>query len=312
MTEFNWSRLLKWSSKYIEDSYSNQEIRQIDPERLEFLQGAVREAMKDVVDPNKLILEVKENLGLSNDEEVLASLAVIDRCIELPDCALNLEKLGIIQPLLSCLSRSEEIRCITYQILSKSMQNNLPLQISFGKMGALQILIERVQQECSGSTKSKGITAISTLIRHNKALECSFISDDGLSLIISWLQSEHKCVREKALSLLRHLISEEIVTGWHIAEINNYQIIDAIISISKNNSLSTTKYQDIQYSEIISETLLQLIKVCDSKLSKVSKDKVLEEINRRILFLTEYRKTFPDDDISPEYSTLVLCRELLV
>lgn len=312
----------------VENSGSNSEIRRIDPERLEFLQGAVREAMKDVVDPNKLIIEVRDNLSLPNgkfynirrvslpnfflDEEVLTSLAVIDRCVELPDCALNLEKLGLIQPLLNCLFRSEEIRCVTYQILSKSMQNNLPVQNSFGKLGALPILIQRIQQENSEFTKSKGITAISTLIRHNKVLEHSFLSDDGLSLIISWLQSEYKGTREKALSLLRHLLTEEILVEEYVIENKNCRIIDNIVILSRNNSISTAEYQDIQYSETVSETLLQLVKICNSKLDRASKDKVLEEVTNRMTFLTDYCKIFPNDDISPEYSTLVQCKKLLV
>ncbi|OII71778.1 uncharacterized protein cubi_00585 [Cryptosporidium ubiquitum] len=312
MTGFNWSQLLKWSSKYIEDSYSNSEIKQIDPERLEFLQGAVKEAMKNVVDPNKLISELKDNLSLSNDEEVLASLEIIDRCIEFPDCALNLEKLGLVQPLLSCLFRSQEIRSITYQILSKSMQNNLPVQNSFGQLGALQILKQSIQNEDSESNKSKGITAISTLIRHNKVMEKSFISDDGLSLIVLWLHSNNVRVRERALSLLRHLLIEGIVRGEDFVEDDNCKVIDIILVLSRNNSISNTEYQDIQYSETISKTLLELIRTCNPKLSTASRDRIIEEVNKRMIFLINYCKLYPNDDISPEYSTLIQCKGLLV
>ncbi|QOY43025.1 Armadillo-type fold protein [Cryptosporidium parvum] len=309
---FDWSQLLKWSSRYIEDTYSNSNIRHIDPERLEFLQGAVREAMKNVVDPNKLILEAKDKLSLSNDEEVLASLAVIDRCVELPDCALNFEKLGIVQPLLSCLSRSEEVRSITYQILSKSMQNNLPVQNSFAKLGALSLLKQSVQGEDSETNKSKGITAISSLVRHNKTLEGSFISDNGIPLIALWLHSENVGVRERALSLLRHLLIQGVVKSEYIIGNNNSKIIDTILTLSKNNSISNKEYQNIQYGETISETLLELINAFNPKLSSSSKDKIREEVNKRMIFLIDYCKLHPDDDISPEYSTLIQCEKLLV
>ncbi|KAL5370001.1 hypothetical protein CPHLJ_2g2080 [Cryptosporidium parvum] len=309
---FDWSQLLKWSSRYIEDTYSNSNIRHIDPERLEFLQGAVREAMKNVVDPNKLILEAKDKLSLSNDEEVLASLAVIDRCVELPDCALNFEKLGIVQPLLSCLSRSEEVRSITYQILSKSMQNNLPVQNSFAKLGALSLLKQSVQGEDSETNKSKGITAISSLVRHNKTLEGSFISDNGIPLIALWLHSENVGVRERALSLLRHLLIQGVVKSEYIIGNNSSKIIDTILTLSKNNSISNKEYQNIQYGETISETLLELINAFNPKLSSSSKDKIREEVNKRMIFLIDYCKLHPDDDISPEYSTLIQCEKLLV
>lgn len=192
------------------------------------------------------------------------------------------------------------------------MQNNLPVQDSFGQLGALPILIQRTQHEYSESTKSKGITAISTLIRHNKMLEHSFLSDDGLSLIISWLRSEFKAVREKALSLLRHLLAEEVLTDKHIIQDNNCKIIDSIAILSRNNSLYTTKYQDIQYGETISETLLRLVEICNPKLNRVSKDKILEEVTKRMNFLAEYCEVFPNDDISPEYSMLVECKKLLI
>ncbi|KAH8581827.1 uncharacterized protein ELE39_001957 [Cryptosporidium sp. chipmunk genotype I] len=296
----------------VEESYSNSDMKQIDPERLEFLQGAVREAMKNVVDPNKLILEAKENLSLSNDEEVLASLAVIDRCIEFPDCALNLEKTGLVKPLLNCLFRSEEIRSVTYQILSKSMQNNLPVQNSFAKLGALSLLKQSVQHEDSEINKSKGIAAISSLIRHNQALEESFISNNGIPLIVMWLHSDNVGVREKALSLLRHLLMEGVVKADYIIENNNVKIIDTILMLSSNNSISNTEFQNIQYGETVSEALLELIKTCNSRLSKASKDKILEEVNKRMIFLFDYCKLYPDDDISPEYSTLIQCEKLLV
>ncbi|KAK9173957.1 hypothetical protein CmeUKMEL1_16660 [Cryptosporidium meleagridis] len=307
---FDWSQLLKWSSRYIDDTNSNSNIRQIDPERLEFLQGAVREAMKNVVDPNKLILEAKDKLSVLNDEEVLASLTVIDRCVELPDCALNLEKIGIIQPLLSCLSRSEEIRSIIYQILSKSMQNNLPVQNSFAKLGALSLLKQSVQDEDSEENKSKGITAISSLVRHNKALEDSFIYDNGIPLIALWLHSDNVKVRQKALSLLRHLLIQGVVSSEYIVG-NNSKIIDIILTLSRSNSISNKEYQNIQYGETISETLLELINAFNSELNSSLKDKIREEVNKRMTFLIDYRKLHPDDDISPEYSILIQCEKLL-
>ncbi|CUV04564.1 unnamed protein product [Cryptosporidium hominis] len=268
--------------------------------------------MKNVVDPNKLILEARDKLSLSNDEEVLASLAVIDRCVELPDCALNFEKIGIVQPLLSCLSRSEEVRSITYQILSKSMQNNLPVQNSFAKLGALSLLKQSIQGEDSETNKSKGITAISSLVRHNKTLEDSFISDNGIPLIALWLHSENVGVRERALSLLRHLLIQGVVNSEYIIGNNNSKIIDTILTLSRNNSISNREYQNIQYGETISETLLELINAFNPKLSSSSKDKIRKEVNKRMTFLIDYCKLHPDDDISPEYSILIQCEKLLV
>lgn len=246
------------------------------------------------------------------DEEVLASLTIINRCVEFPDCSLNLEKLGLAQSLLNCLFRSEEIRSITYQILTKSMQNNLPVQNSLGQLGALPMLKQSIQSEDSESNKSKGITAISALIRHNKLLEDLFISDDGLSLIVLWLHSDNIKVHEKALSLLRHLLIEGAIKDKDLVEGNDCKLINTILMLSRNNSTSGTEYQDIQYSETISLALLELIKVCCSKLNKASKDKILEEVTKRMIFLIDYCRLYPNDDVSPEYSTLIQCEKLLV
>lgn len=46
----------------VDDSSANR-IESIDPDRLDFLQGAVREAMKNVIDPNQLLLEAKVKLN---------------------------------------------------------------------------------------------------------------------------------------------------------------------------------------------------------------------------------------------------------
>ena len=54
--------ILHYDVLCIDESGSAERIGKIDPEKLEFLQGAVREAMKGVIDPCKLLSEAKERL----------------------------------------------------------------------------------------------------------------------------------------------------------------------------------------------------------------------------------------------------------
>ncbi|KAK6590981.1 hypothetical protein RS030_111754 [Cryptosporidium xiaoi] len=313
MTDFNWSKLLKWSSNYIDESDSSRRIKQIDPEKLEFLQGAVREAMKGVVDPNKLLSEAKLKLESDKAEEevILSALAVIDRCVDLPDCSLNLDKLGLIQPLLNCLSKSEEIRNLTYQILSKSMQNNPPVQTAFGNRGALTIITEAVHLEISELMQSRGISAISSLIRHNPDMEREFVIEDGLLQIEKWMRSEFIKVREKSMSLLRHFIHQGVISSRDVLEINNGRIIDAILDLQRKNCESIEESQNIQYNETLSETLFQVVNICKDHMKNDCKEKILLQVNRRANFLSNYMKICPQDDFSPEHDMLIKCKELL-
>ncbi|KAH8741009.1 hypothetical protein FG386_002555 [Cryptosporidium ryanae] len=312
MTGFNWSKLLKWSSNYIDGSDLSEKVERIDPEKLEFLQGAIREAMKGVVDPNKLLFEAKVKLEGDEDEEsMISALAVIDRCVELPDCSLNLEKLGLIKPLLNCLSKSEEIRSLTYQILSKSMQNNLSVQKSFANIGALSIITNATHFESSEIMKSRGISAISSLIRHNTEMEKAFIVENGLFQIKTWLNSEFMKVREKSMSLLRHFIRQGTISYKDILEINKGRIIDTIINLQKENSKNPNELQNIQYGEILSETLFEVINMCKDHMDNEYKEKILLYVVGRADFLSKYVKFCPDDDVSPEINMLVKCEELL-
>ncbi|KAF7457919.1 Hsp70 nucleotide exchange factor FES1 [Cryptosporidium felis] len=310
MTEFNWPQLLKWSSKYIDESASQPHFESIVPERLEFFQGAIREAMKNIVDPNQIIEESKKELFSFDDKAVLSSLIEIDNCIELPGCSLDLEKLGLIQPLLESLSRSEEIRCLVYQIFSKSVQNNLPAQKIIGCSDAFSVILKRVKHENSEEAMSRGITAISSLIRHNRELEESFVSGE-LNQIEIWLNSDSIRVREKTLSLLRHLLSERIIGKHESKNIKNSNVFEIILKLIGENSQRNSEHINIQYSEILSDTLLQLIQVNSSQITNNLGIKLIEQINDRVDFLSEYSRHFPEDDISPERAILVKCMSLV-
>ncbi|KAL7067741.1 hypothetical protein ACR3K2_16500 [Cryptosporidium serpentis] len=300
---FDWAGLLRWSSQYIDGTDSANSISHLDPERFEFLQKAVKEAMKNTVDPNQVMIEARNKITLNANDEavVLSALVAIDRCVDIPECARNLVKLGLVEPLLSCLSMNDEIKSLSFYIMSRSMQNNLPVQEGFSNCGALSIIRRQIYIDDYELIQSRALAALAALLRHNHNMEIAFLSDNGLYDISKLLLSEHLKVREKALSLLKHFILENLITSKDILYVNNGQIIGTIMKLVDDNSNGIL---NIQYSEILSETLLQIINCCKLDLSEKLQDEVLKCIRRRQSFLADYAKIHPEDDTSPEVNLL--------
>uniref|UniRef100_A0A0G4I325 Nucleotide exchange factor Fes1 domain-containing protein n=1 Tax=Chromera velia CCMP2878 TaxID=1169474 RepID=A0A0G4I325_9ALVE len=284
MPEIDWPGLLKWSLKYNDGTGPG---RRLTDEDMAFLQGAIQEAMKQVVDSNQLIEQSVPKLLSPDPKERLAALGIIEKCMDQPDAPRNLEKLGALRPLIELLGDDiEDVVLMSLQILSLALQNNPQIQSAASQHGALEALDRLVVGEAlpppssaaAGAPKSPALTAppaaagpptsprqkfsqqvqlkalgaLSGLIRHNTAAELLFVNRGGVAVLRSALTSEWWKVRQKAATLLRHLLHEKRVPERQI----DWRLVEVVAWMMAQRDVDS---EGIEYGEVTGEMVRELL-----------------------------------------------------
>eukprot|EP00919_Chromeraceae_sp_WS-2016_P028265 GHVR01066868.1.p1 GENE.GHVR01066868.1~~GHVR01066868.1.p1 ORF type:complete len:224 (-),score=31.41 GHVR01066868.1:406-1077(-) len=192
MSGINWPGLLKWSIKHTDGTRPSMH-RSLSSEDTEFLRNAIREAMNQEEDPNRLIVESVPKLSSPNIQERLCALGVIEKCLDFPEVGRNLEKLGALKPLTDLLSEpTEQIVLMALEILSFALQNNPTVQSAAVQHGALEKLESLVMaKDCSQQILLKSVGALANLVRNNTAAELVFVKRRGVCVLSAALS--HVC-----------------------------------------------------------------------------------------------------------------------
>ncbi|CRG98591.1 conserved Plasmodium protein, unknown function [Plasmodium relictum] len=262
MVNINWPGLLKWSTKYADGTIDTN--KRLSKEDIEFLQGAIKEALSQVEDPYEAINEAVKNFENKDEGIILASAKIVERLVdEYPEVARNLDKINAIDPLLKLLDHSNNhILESVLQILSLALSNNPVLQESVFKKNALKTLLIKLQESQKTLIDKKLITAISALIRHHDEAENKFIDYGGVGFLVYGMQTNIYKYQEKSALLLKHLIHQNKIT-FEIFIKN--EIMKGLICLANNKNIDET---GIQYGETTAELFLAIIQNHRHKLAK--------------------------------------------
>jgi len=250
MAGINWPGLLAWSTKY-HDGTAPSEFKQLSEEDRRFLERAMEEAFGHVEDPNKVMVEARDQI-LSperTDESISTALEVIDRCCDDPDCARNAEKLDVLQPLLDLAASHEgSVRSRTFEILALLFSNNPNIQAAGVKREALPLCMKIAQESPAGSEeRSKAFRALVALVRNVKEFE-KLLLDQSSGLALLTMCMELPGTREKAASFVRSLVENESMAAEHAAP----------LATALAKLFSNLEDAGIQYKETLASCALQL------------------------------------------------------
>ncbi|KYO02813.1 hypothetical protein PGSY75_0410600 [Plasmodium gaboni] len=304
MVNINWPGLLKWSTKYADGTIDTN--KRLSKEDIEFLQGAIKDALSQVEDPYEAINEAVRNFENKDEGIILASAKIVERLVdEYPEVARNLDKIKAIDPLLKLLDNSNNhILESVLQILSLALSNNPELQDSVFKKNALKTLLIKLQESQKTIIDKKLITAISALIRHHDQGENKFIDYGGVGFLVYGMQTNIFKYQEKSALLLKHLIHQNKIT-FDIFIKND--IMKGLVALVNNKNIDET---GIQYGETTAELFLALIQ---NHRHKLAKSGYLHTIKKLIEDRLSYLRIVQDSasyDVSQEIELFTDCLKL--
>ncbi|CAD7958623.1 unnamed protein product [Amoebophrya sp. A120] len=173
----DWPGLLAWSTKY-HDGTAPSKFGLMSDEDKAFLQKAMEDAFSRIEDMNQVLNDGLRKLESATDFQTLVTaLEIIERCVDDPDCARNLEKLNGISPLLDKVFHdNEEVSDRSCSILSMMLANNDSLQLTaVKKYNALTFLLAHPQTLAS----KKKIKLLADIVRGVEEIEELFLRSSG-------------------------------------------------------------------------------------------------------------------------------------
>ncbi|SBS81977.1 conserved Plasmodium protein, unknown function [Plasmodium malariae] len=238
--------------------------KRLSKEDIEFLQGAIKDALSQIEDPYEAINEAVRNFENKDEGIILASAKIVERLVdEYPEVARNLDKIKAVDPLLKLLdNNNNHILESVLQIFSLALSNNPELQDSVFKKNALKKLLIKLQESQKTVIDKKLITAISALIRHHDEAENKFIDYGGIGFLVYGMQTNIYKYQEKSALLLKHLIHQNKITFELFLK---NEIMKGLICLANNKNIDET---GIQYGETTAELFLALMQNHRHKLAK--------------------------------------------
>lgn len=304
MVNINWPGLLKWSTKYADGTVDT--TKRLRPEDVEFLQGAIKEALSQIEDPYETLKEAIAKFQNKDEGIVLAAAKIIERLVdEYPEIARNLQKVNAIKPLLKLLDH-QNVHIIesVLQILSLALSNNPTLQEAVFKEHALKTLLIKLQESDFVHIDKKLITTISALIRHHEEAEKKFIDYGGVGFLIYGMQSSDSKYQEKSALLLKHLVLQHKITYDIFVK---KDILLGFACLISNQNIEET---GIQFGETVAELILATLQNLRQSFSRTTTLFTIKTlIENRIQYL-QIVKAEGTDDVSHEIELFQECLKL--
>lgn len=206
--------LLRMSIGLQNEPKREEEPKEMDPERREWLKEAMSNLLKSPIDDMKAAIKtIKETE--SEDDKVGAVDSLVG-FVEQVDLARDLHKIGGLSLMVSLLDDpSPRVRASAAQVLGTTVQNNPEPQTWAMELGALDSLSRLLgRSDATPVELTKSIFGLSSLIRHNDIAPVKFIKElKGFALLLDVLkkggieQDEMLRASRKAAYVLSYLIS---------------------------------------------------------------------------------------------------------
>nr|CEL75072.1 TPA: hypothetical protein BN1205_021250 [Toxoplasma gondii VEG] len=324
----NWPGLYRWSMEYHDGTLP----RSLSKEDSDFLQNAIREAMRHQEDPAKVLAEqlaVIDGFNQGNSSirprDLLAALAVMERLIDdYSELARDFEKLGALQPCLRLLTTCSAVHApeesrdrhstdeddaalavkvvkTALTILSLIVANNPDVQEAVYKQHGLALLMNLLKEApVNSSLRVKALTALACQMRHHRPSELAFVTAGGLALLVHAMLSRDEKYQEKAASLTRHLLQEGLLA---FSQVEKYDLPGAVAGL-----LERTPFTNIQFGETVVQLAIALLQ---QHRATMAKGPVLAGLRQTLLdrqrglkeMLREMEKRKVEDLLPEDFST---------
>eukprot|EP00391_Amoebophrya_sp_Ameob2_P008115 CAMPEP_0178990352 /NCGR_PEP_ID=MMETSP0795-20121207/4892_1 /TAXON_ID=88552 /ORGANISM="Amoebophrya sp., Strain Ameob2" /LENGTH=348 /DNA_ID=CAMNT_0020681875 /DNA_START=137 /DNA_END=1183 /DNA_ORIENTATION=+ len=293
--QLNWPGLLAWSTKY-HDGTAPSKFNQMSEADKAFLEQAMESAFAQIEDMNKVLKDGLRKLEKAEDFQTLVTACeIIERCVDDPDCARNLEVFNGLQPLLqNVFSPHQEVANRCCGILSMMLANNEKLQLSaVQKHKALEMFLEDPSRRGELLSSKKRVKLLADIVRGVSEIETEFVEQkNGIHLLCGVflfgadkpepesshptadaecssengespnhrIASEQQAIRERAITFLRHLLAEKPER----ARAHERQLSAAVAAAYKamEETESANARVNIQYSENLAQLTLVVAEQC--------------------------------------------------
>lgn len=286
-SRINWPGLYRWSMSYQENAAEGPPAKGLSKEDRDFLQGAIREAMAKQEDPAKVLqqqLEVLEKFNTRDPSctprDLLASLSVVQRLVDdYPEMARDFNRLGALKAFLTLLETcsaaakaaerihpspphdAEEqadaavavkVVKVALGILSLVAANNPEVQEALFEQQGLVLLMNLVREAPPDSSlRVKALATVACQLRHHRASEQAFVQAGGLALLVYGMLSSNIKYQEKAASLTRHLLLEDLLP---FELVMRAELPNAVCTMLQHAPLKS-----IQFGEIVTQLTIALL-----------------------------------------------------
>nr|VDC73031.1 unnamed protein product [Brassica rapa] len=209
----NWDGLLKWSLSHADGT---QPTRQLSEEDRKWFMEAMQSQTLDVVKRMKeitLVMQTPEQVlvehGVTPDD-IEDLLDELQEHVESIDMANDLHSIGGLVPLLGFLKNSHaNIRAKAADVVSTIVQNNPRSQELVMEANGLESLLSNFTSDADVHARTQALSAISSLIRHNKPGVTAFKLANGYAGLRDAMASDSVRFQRKALNLLQYLLQED-------------------------------------------------------------------------------------------------------
>ncbi|KAK2972338.1 hypothetical protein RJ640_014396 [Escallonia rubra] len=208
----NWDGLLKWSLAH---SDATRPARNLSEEDRKWFMEAMQAQVIDVIKRMKEITlvmqapeEVLEAQGVTAND-IKDMLDELQEHVESIDNANDLHSIGGLVPLLNYLKNSDAgIRAKVAEVVTTIVQNNPRSQQLVMEASGLEPLLFNFTSDPDINVRTTALSAISSLIRHNKPGITAFRLANGYAALRDALSSESVRFQRKALNLIQYLLHE--------------------------------------------------------------------------------------------------------
>lgn len=210
---------------------------QMDKERKQFLENALREATISIVDEMQKAIDIFMKPE-STEEQQTEALEVLSSYVIDIDAAKDFVHIGglnIIMPGLN--SKSSEVQIETANLIAELAQNHPYLQSNLLQIGTLEKLIAMPEDNFKVTVAS--IRAISCLIRNNESVKSSFMKVDGLKYLTKCIgKDKHEKIITKSLFLISSLCLEYPEIKSNFIKLNIIEkIVDSMVPKDEYDAL---------------------------------------------------------------------------
>ncbi|CAH9133888.1 unnamed protein product [Cuscuta epithymum] len=224
----NWDGLLKWSISHADGTRPARNLSEEDRkwfmEAMQAQSVDIPKRMREISLVMQTPEHVLESQGIS-PQDIEGLLDELQEHVESIDMANDLHSVGGLVPLLGYLRNSHaNIRAKAAEVVSTVVQNNPRSQQLVMEASGLEPLLSNFTSDDDVTARTMALSAISSLIRHNKAGVTAFRLANGHAALRDAFGSESVRFQRKALNLFHYLLKENhsdcsVVSGLGIPRI---------------------------------------------------------------------------------------------
>jgi len=217
--------VLRYSASH-SDGTNATELREMSPERREWLEGALTSISINPVDElRKCIKCIVEENDLNRQIEALETLK--DWCEDI-NFAIDFEKLdgySIFTPLLN--HNSPEVRALTCELAGICAQNNPYCQKTLLASKILPLLFYKIDKDTSDEVRIKALFAVSCLSRDYEEGQEKLLEGNGLDILIKALRSSVEKLQIKTCFLCSSICNNPAIK----TQLTNKHLIETLVEM---------------------------------------------------------------------------------